>query len=152
MKKNLHVSRIPNDIKYRLGLAGSRLQDALLLIDAVAPAAFPGGEHAALRDALVTALLRYEAVEAARPRKRTEAAQAVEAPVAVEAVQAVEAAPVTEPVQAAEEPAVEAPVAVEAVEVPAEEPVQAAPVDRLALIKEAARRRKAAKEAAEVAA
>ena len=123
MKKNLSPSSIPNDIKYRLGLAGSRLQDALLLIDAVAPAAFPGGEHAALRDALVTALLRYEAVEAARPRKRTEAAQAVEAPVAVEAV-----------------------------EVPAEEPVQAAPVDRLALIKEAARRRKAAKEAAEVAA
>jgi hypothetical protein len=59
-------------------------------------------------------------------------------------------------VQAAEEPAVEAaPEAVQAVEapveVPAEEPVQAAPVDRLALIKEAARRRKAAKEA-EVAA
>jgi len=150
MKKNLSPSSIPNDIKYRLGLAGSRLQDALLLIDAVAPAAFPGGEHAALRDALVTALLRYEAAEASRPRKRTEAVQASEA---------VEAGPAPEPVQAAEEPAVEvapeAPQAVEApvaVEVPAEEPVQAAPVDRLALIKEAARRRKAAKEAAEAAA
>jgi len=148
MKKNLSPSSIPNDIKYRLGLAGSRLQDALLLVDAVAPAAFPGGEHAALRDALVTALLRYEAAEVARPRKRTEA---------VPAVEAVEAAPTPEPVQAAEEPAVEAapeaPQAVEApVEVPAEEPVQAAPVDRLTLIKEAARRRKAAKEAAEVAA
>jgi len=148
MKKNLSPSSIPNDIKYRLGLAGSRLQDALLLVDAVAPVAFPGGEHAALRDALVTALLRYEAIEAARPRKRTEATQAPEA---------VEAATTPEPVQAAEEPAVEAaPEAVQAVEVavevPAEEPVQAAPVDRLALIKEAARRRKAAKEAAEVAA
>jgi hypothetical protein len=147
MKKNLSPSSIPNDIKYRLGLAGSRLQDALLLVDAVAPVAFPGGEHAALRDALVTALLRYEAIEAARPRKRTEATQAPEA---------VEAGPAPEPVQAAEEPAVEAaPEAVQAVEapveVPAEEPVQAAPVDRLALIKEAARRRKAAKEA-EVAA
>lgn len=117
MKKTLPLSKIPNDIKYRLGLVATRVEDIGILLASLDPAAWPGGEHSALADSLATVSLRLAAVQAARPRKRTEEVPAVEATVEVAPVEAVEAAPL---------PTLDE--AVEAVEVPVESaPAEAAP-------------------------
>jgi hypothetical protein len=116
MKKILPLSKIPNDIKYRLGLVTSRVEDIGILLASLDPTAWPGGEHSALTDALVQVSLRLAAVQAARPRKRTEEVEAVEAaPEAVqiaapEVLEAVTFTTLDEVVEApvAEEPALEA--------------------------------------------
>lgn len=113
MKKILPLSKIPNDIKYRLGLVTSRVEDIGILLASLDPTAWPGGEHSALTDTLVQVSLRLAAVQAARPRKRTEE---------VATVEAVEAAP--EAVQIAAPEAVEAVIFTtldEVVEAPVEE-------------------------------
>jgi hypothetical protein len=133
MKKNLPLSKIPNDIKYRLGLVDSRLADIGILLASLDPTAWPAGEHLSLIAAVDAAVLRLAAVQAARPRKRTEAEGTRDA--VVEAVVAQEA-PAQAPV-AADLPtldaALEAPVAVE------EPALEAAPE---ATVEEARRARK----------
>lgn len=74
MKKTLPLSRIPNDIKYRLGLVTTRLEDAMALLTSIDPVAFPGGELDSLIDAVLDARARRRAAQAVRPRKRTEVA------------------------------------------------------------------------------
>jgi len=116
MKKTLPLSKIPNDIKYRLGLVATRVEDIGILLASLDPAAWPGGEHSALTDSLAAVSLRLAAVQAARPRKRTEEVPAVEAAevqVEVAPVEAVEAAPLPtldEAVEAAPVPVESAPV------------------------------------------
>ena len=112
MKKILPLSKIPNDIKYRLGLVTSRVEDIGILLASLDPTAWPGGEHSALTDALVQVSLRLAAVQAARPRKRTEEVEAVEAaPEAVQiaAPEAVEAVTFTTLDEVVEAPVEEAP-------------------------------------------
>lgn len=134
MKKTLPLSKIPNDIKYRLGLVATRVEDIGILLASLDPAAWPGGEHSALTDSLATVALRLAAVQAARPRKRTEEVPAVEA-----AQVPVEVAPVA-PVDAAPLPTLDE--AVEAVEAEEAAPVEAAPeVDVLAARRERKRER-----------
>jgi hypothetical protein len=116
MKKILPLSKIPNDIKYRLGLVDSRLADITILLASLDGTAWPGGEHCALVTALTQAQDALLAVQAVRPRKRTEEAATVEvAPEAVqiaapEALEAVTFTTLDEVVEApvAEEPALEA--------------------------------------------
>jgi hypothetical protein len=115
MKKILPLSKIPNDIKYRLGLVDSRLADITILLSSLDPTAWPGGEHSALVTALTHAQDALLAVQAVRPRKRTEEVALEVAPVEVpvEVVQAFEVAPLPtldEVVEApvSEEPALEA--------------------------------------------
>lgn len=72
MKKILPLSKIPNDIKYRLGLVDSRLADITILLSSLDGTAWPGGEHIALVTALTHAQDALLAVQAVRPRKRTE--------------------------------------------------------------------------------
>ena len=72
MKKTLPLSRIPNDIKYRLGLVTTRLEDAMVLLASIDPVAFPGGELDSLIVAVQNAQDALLAVQAVRPRKRTE--------------------------------------------------------------------------------
>ena len=113
MKKILPLSKIPNDIKYRLGLVDSRLADITILLASLDGTAWPGGEHSALVTALTHAQDALLAVQAVRPRKRTEEAATVEVtPEAVQfaAPEAVTFATLDEVVEAsvAEEPALEA--------------------------------------------
>lgn len=75
MKKTLSPSRIPNDIKYRLGLVTTRLEDVMVLLCSIDPVAFPGGELDALIVAVRDAQDGLVAVEAVRPRKKTEVAE-----------------------------------------------------------------------------
>jgi hypothetical protein len=77
MKKTLPLSRIPNDIKYRLGLVETRLEDAMVLLNSIDPVAFPGGELDSLIVAVQDAKDALLAVEAVRPRKKTEVVDAV---------------------------------------------------------------------------
>ena len=72
MKKTLPLSRIPNDIKYRLGLVTTRLEDAMVLLTSIDPVAFPGGELDSLIVAVLDAQSVLRAVDAVRPRKKTE--------------------------------------------------------------------------------
>lgn len=94
MKKILPLSRIPNDIKYRLGLATTRLEDVMVLLCSIDPAAFPGGELDSLIVAVHDAQDVLHAVDAVRPRKKTEVAveAAPDAPVEVPVEVQVEAA------------------------------------------------------------
>jgi hypothetical protein len=87
MKKNLPLSRIPNDIKYRLGLAAARLEEVQLLLASLDPAAWPHGEHRALAYAMDVAQACMSEVQATRPLKKTEVASLSEeaSPVAPEA-------------------------------------------------------------------
>lgn len=89
MKKTLPLSRIPNDIKYRLGLVTTRLEDTKALLSSLDQVAFPGGELDSLIVAVQDAQDALLAAQAIRPRKRTEVVDAVPevaAPVAVDAV------------------------------------------------------------------
>lgn len=142
MKKILPLSKIPNDIKYRLGLVTSRVEDIGILLASLDPTAWPGGEHSALTDALVQVSLRLAAVQAARPRKRTEEVEAVEAaPEAVQiaAPEAVEAVTFTTLDEVVEAPVEEAPALEAAPEVAVEEARRARKRERDRL--SAARRR-----------
>ena len=77
MKKTLPLSRIPNDIKYRLGLVTTRLEDTMVLLSSLDPVAFPGGELDSLIVAVQDAKDALLAVQAVRPRKKTEVVDAV---------------------------------------------------------------------------
>jgi hypothetical protein len=72
MKKILPLSKIPNDIKYRLGLVETRLEDTMVLLSSLDPVAFPGGELDSLIVAFLDAKDALLAVQAVRPRKKTE--------------------------------------------------------------------------------
>lgn len=142
MKKILPLSKIPNDIKYRLGLVDSRLADITILLASIDPVAFPGGEHSALVAAVEAAVGSLAAVQAARPRKRTEEVPAVEAApeaVQVPAPEAVEAVTLTTLDEVVEAPVEEAPALEAAPEVDPEEARRARKRERDRL--SAARRR-----------
>ncbi|NDG31373.1 hypothetical protein EB118_15050 [bacterium] len=151
MKKNLHVSRIPNDIKYRLGLVGNRLEDISILLASLDPACWPGGEMANLVSTLARCTEAYNATQDSRPRKRTEVTGSPAEDAPVEPVQAADVdAPSDGPVDF---PTLDSVIEAAPVEAPVE-PVQVAeevPVDRLALIKSAASRTRRSKKAVEVA-
>ena len=138
MKKILPLSKIPNDIKYRLGLVDSRLADITILLSSLDGTAWPGGEHIALVTALTHAKDALLAVQAVRPRKRTEEVAAVEA-VQIAAPDAVEAVTFTILDEVVEAPVEEAPALEAAPEVDPEEERRARKRERDRL--SAARRR-----------
>lgn len=138
MKKILPLSKIPNDIKYRLGLVDSRLADITILLSSLDGTAWPGGEHIALVTALTHAQDALLAVQAVRPRKRTEEVTADSA-VQIAAPEAVEAVTFTTLDEVVEAPVAEAPALEAAPEVDPEEDRRARKRERDRL--SAARRR-----------